>query len=388
MEDLSFLVNPRRKSRKGGKRRAHRRMRRNPELMLINPRRRKTSRRRKYRSNPVEAMMNPPKLSAAIRKQIRSYRKPTKKRKRGRMKVATVAGKLHVSRGSVIKYEHPLKRKKKRKKAKRKYTRKTHGAKAGGRKNAGRKKGGRKPRRHAKRLGGMKRSRTVYIPIKVSRVKRGRKQLFYINEPQSLKDIRPMAVNALWTALGFIGARLAGNFLKKILPVAFLKNDLIAHAILPVALTALKIKLPNKAALLSGAYLSWVLKALGLVLPENIKGMLGQGTYYYDQDYSLPWFAESDAVLPDWASSAWPGRGPQTLIHQSNMSPGVDADGSMGLYTDQIDGMGLYQPVDYQGLGVYTDQDSQHFTPQLGAAVPVPDEPMQFGTVDMDVDGE
>lgn len=354
--------------------------------MLINPRRRKTSRRRKYRRN--EAFINPPATSKAIRAQIKALRKPTKKRKRGRMKVKTVARKLHVSPATVIKYEQHRKRKRKKgKKAKRHYTRK----RLGGKKKAylRRKNGVRRHKRHARRLGA--RSRTVYVPIKISKRRRGKKVYFTVNP--GLKAVQPMAVNALWTALGFIGARLVGNLLKKVIPVSFLKSDLVVHAIVPVLLTVLKVNLPNKGALLSGAYLSWVLKALGLVLPENIKSMLGQGgTYYYDPSYSMALPAPGDPFNPN---EPWYGySGPQTLLPGGQfMSPAVDADGDMGAYR-QTEDMGAYTQAG-DGMGVFVPTDPRHSTPWYSGdgdssfgAIPSGHEAPAFGAVDFDADGE
>lgn len=353
--------------------------------MLINPRRRKTSRRRR------RALVNPPATSKSIRAQIKALRKPTKKRKRGRMKVKTVARKLHVSPATVIKYEQHKRRKRKKKRgtkrAKRHYARRTlKGLKRAHRKH---KKVVRRHRRHARRLGA--RSRTVYVPIKISKRRRGKRVYFTVNP--GLKAIQPMAVNALWTALGFIGARLVGNLLKKVIPVAFLKNDLVVHAIVPVLLTVLKVNLPNKGALLSGAYLSWVLKALGLVLPENIKSMLGQGgTYYYDPSYSMALPNYGDPMNP---SEPWYGyAGPQTLLPGGQfMSPAVDADGDMGAYR-QTDGFGAYTQAG-DGMGVFVPTDPQHSTAWYSGdgdssfgAIPRSHEAPAFGAVDFDADGE
>jgi len=343
MQQLAILANPRHK-RKSRKTRRSRKARRNPELMLLsgNPKRRKARRhgvrrktvRRRVRHNPArkghlrrtsrrkvatrrahgrsrrnpgieDAILANPrgkKVSARRRTQIRKMAKAGRSRK-------SIARFTKLSPGTIGRYAH------------------FRGARKAGR---------RKPRRSV--------SITVPKGYRVRRgVRRGRQFGFSINPKAGLfGNISSNVVSAAFVAAGFIGSRFVANLLKGIMPFAFLKNDLVTNAVVPVVLTFMPEKFPQKRALMGGAYLSWVMKLLGQILPESWKNQIsGVDAYVTAQpnwmqipDMSMFGYPMGPGGTDEWGRSsgtyvtsrlgeyanAVPGASPPVLSHGMQLS--------------------------------------------------------------------
>jgi hypothetical protein len=97
-----------------------------------------------------------------------------------------------------------------------------------------------------------------------------------VNPKAGLKSIGPLLTTAAWAMGGFFATKLVANLVKKYIPLGLVQNDLVANAVAPLLLTLLPIKLPNKEAILTGAYVALVHKLAMTFLPAGITGFLGE----------------------------------------------------------------------------------------------------------------
>lgn len=193
-----------------------------------------------------------------------------------------------------------------------------------------------------------------------------------VNPKAGLKSIVPLLTTAAWAMGGFFATKLVANLVKKYVPLGLVQNDLVANAVAPLLLTLLPIKLPNKEAILTGAYVALVHKLAMTFLPAGITGFLGE----YVQTTQAPgnW----------WAGNYYLENPAQIAFDQAQQSAfGYDfPPDSAGVFSDEwgqpvvgsaaaVSGLGDYRPATPGASPIAPTMPYVAHFGEIGAVIPV-----------------
>jgi len=351
MKEIAVLANPKR----GHKRRGHRRSRRNPDMMLINPSAKqkrwaqkllKQGRAKKGVAKLTHMSMS--ELNKVSRSRVGKKKRHGGKKRKGVKRVAKLVHKTHK------RVTHRRKKATSRRKAGRKAGRRK-GAKKGARRKARGKlfyfKGRVSKPKH--RRG--KRGKWVKVTGNPKRKQHGRYRRrgawVRVNPKAGLKSIVPLLTTAAWAMGGFFATKLVANLVKKYVPIGLVQNDLVANAVAPLLLTLLPIKLPNKEAILTGAYVALVHKLAMTFLPAGITGFLGE------------YVNVNPSSAGNWWANAYYDSPGQVAFDQQMPSPfgygyGPDADGVVSDEWGQLVQASSANAQAFSGLDEYVNAEA------------------------------